>query len=176
VRLPEPELGLVIRYDFLWRWEVDRGQLYGAKDRPCAIVLASEPRDDGSRQVIVCPITHTPPDNMASDIEIPLRVAAHLKLDDQNSWIRTHELNSFRWEAGRIPVGVSPADKDRDTFGFIPPRSMLGCATRYGRSDAGMLYKSCSGIWVVQNNGNARETKNEPGSRDRLYRLHHYRG
>jgi hypothetical protein len=122
VKLPEPEPGLVIRYDFLWKREVERGRDYGEKDRPCAIVLASEPRNDGSRQVIVCPITHTPPDDAESAIEIPSRVAAHLKLDNQKSWIRTHELNSFKWEADRIPVGVSTADKDRDVFGFVPPR------------------------------------------------------
>jgi mRNA-degrading endonuclease toxin of MazEF toxin-antitoxin module len=122
VKIKGPEPGLVIRYDFLWKQEVDRGQEYGVKERPCAIVLTSEPRNDGSRQVVVCPITHTPPDDAASAIEIPSRVSAHLKLDSQKSWIRTHEVNSFNWEEGRIPVGIVPADKDRDVFGFMPPK------------------------------------------------------
>ncbi len=38
--LPEPELGLVIRYSYLWKSEHDAGRDEGSKDRPCAIVLS----------------------------------------------------------------------------------------------------------------------------------------
>ena len=37
--IPEPEIGMVISYEFLWRHEADKGPVYGRKDRPSAIVL-----------------------------------------------------------------------------------------------------------------------------------------
>jgi len=116
----EPKNGLVVRYDFLWKREEARGQEHGAKDRPCAIVLTSKPLEDGSRQVVVCPITHSPPAEPSSAIEIPAKVSAHLKLDGQRSWIRTHEVNVFTWEKGRVPFGVTPANRESWAFGNVP--------------------------------------------------------
>lgn len=117
-----PENGLVIRYDFLWKTEQGRGRVYGVKDRPCAIVLVARPRGDGSRTVVVCPVTHTPPREPDSAVEIPPRVARHLGLDDRRSWITTLEVNTFVWQEGRIPAGVVPAAETKWAFGFIPPK------------------------------------------------------
>ena len=116
-----PENGLVIRYDFLWKTEQGRGRVHGVKDRPCAIVLVARPREDGSRTVVVCPVTHVPPRKPDGAVEIPPRVARHLGLDDRRSWITTHEVNSFIWQEGRIPAGVVPATETKWAFGFIPP-------------------------------------------------------
>ena len=61
---PEPEVGLVISYSYLWKEEEERGQVEGRKDRPCAIVLAIDHPDaeaDGHKQVAVVTITHLPP-------------------------------------------------------------------------------------------------------------------
>lgn len=122
MRIPGPENGLVIRYDFLWKHESDQGQEQGAKDRPCAVVLAMQPDEGGARNVIVCPITHTPPDNESTAVELPPRVARHLGLDAERSWIRTHQVNTFKWFEGMTPAGVVPADKSRPTFGHLPPK------------------------------------------------------
>ena len=78
----EPRPGLVIRYDFLWKEEDLAGLRDGRKDRPCAIILATKPKDDGLRDVILCPITHSPPKEGESAVEIPYKMARHLKLDD----------------------------------------------------------------------------------------------
>ena len=101
---PEPENGLVIRYDFLWKAEHDKGQNYGLKDRLCAIVLTSKAREDGSRQVVVCPITHTSPEDRSRAIEVPVKVAAHLRLDGQRSWIRTYEVTHSLGRRGAFPL------------------------------------------------------------------------
>ena len=37
---PDPQGGLVIRYDYLWVSEEGRGREVGAKVRPCAVVVA----------------------------------------------------------------------------------------------------------------------------------------
>lgn len=70
----EPKPGLIIRYDYLWKEEADKGYTDGRKDRPCAIVIATKPRDDGSRDVIVCPITHSPPMGDETAVAIPLKM------------------------------------------------------------------------------------------------------
>lgn len=89
----DPKTGDVIRYDFLWGDEHEKGQVDGAKDRPCAIVLASSPREDGSQRVMLVPVTHSPPTADQGGIEIPAKVLKYLGLDDERSWIRTHEVN-----------------------------------------------------------------------------------
>lgn len=115
----DPEVGLVIRYDFLRKVEEGPADTSG-KDRPCAIILMSKPRADGSRLVAVCPVTHLPPDTANSGIEIPAKVARHLGLDDDRMWVKTDHLNQFEWEAGRLPFGVSPLPNGNWSYGFLP--------------------------------------------------------
>ena len=114
-----PEPGLVIRYDFLWKDEARTGREEGAKDRPCAVVLATRPQD-GRREVVVCPITHAPPRAGETAVEIPYKVARYLKLDSDRMWIKTHEVNTLQWEEGQLPYGVSRARPDAWAFGMLP--------------------------------------------------------
>ena len=74
MKKPDPEPGLVIRYDYLWRDEQKRGRIEGAKDRPCAIIIASKTDDQGHFTVILAPITHSAPQQSAAAIEIPPQV------------------------------------------------------------------------------------------------------
>ncbi len=118
----EPKAGLVIRYDFLWKHEREAGQDHGSKDRPCAIVLVSAGREDGSKDVMLCAITHATPVAGESAVKIPPNVAQHLGLDHEQSWIKTSEVNLLTWENGRIPAGIAPARKGEWVFGMIPQR------------------------------------------------------
>lgn len=115
-----PKQGLVVRYDFLWKTEADQGQEHGRKDRPCAIILATTENIDGSREVVLCPITHAPPSRGQRAVEMPAKVAAHLGFDGQTCWIKTHEVNTLTWEKGRIPFGISEARKGQWAFGMLP--------------------------------------------------------
>lgn len=117
MKKPDPAQGLVIRYDYLWRDEAARGRQEGAKDRPCAIVVARQ--GDGSEtHVVLAAITHTPPVNPKGAIEIPQQVKRHLGLDDERSWIIVSELNIVKWE----DPGIVPAQKTRWDYGFLPPK------------------------------------------------------
>jgi len=116
----EPEPGLVVRYDFLWSDERARGRDQGAKDRPCAIVVATAWRSDGTRDVVLCPITRSPVGPGESGVAVPPAVARHLGLDDAQSWIKTHEVNVLTWEAGRLPFGIVRAREGAWTFGRLP--------------------------------------------------------
>jgi hypothetical protein len=114
-----PKAGLVIRYDYLWR-DQQRAGLESGKDRPSAIVLASAERPDGSREVLLCAITHSPPGKEDAAVRMPEGVARHLGLDDQPCWIKTDEVNTLVWEKGRIPHGVSQTPKGTWSYGMLP--------------------------------------------------------
>ena len=126
---PDPIAGMVIRYAYLWRSEHERGLEEGAKDRPCAVLLAVTD-EAGDRKVIVLPVTHTPPRDPTLAVEIPPATKRRLGLDDARSWIIIAEANRFTWpgpdlrpmksgEASTVVYGELPADlfrKVRDTW------------------------------------------------------------
>ena len=53
---PEPEVGLVISYSYLWSDEAADGHVDGRKDRPCAIVMAVQQGEGQPPLVAVVPI------------------------------------------------------------------------------------------------------------------------
>ena len=83
--LPEPEIGLVIHYSYLWADEHVAGAEEGLKDRPCAIVAARR-AVEGKIVVTAFPITHTPPFDPRDAVELPAAPKTHLGLDDERSW------------------------------------------------------------------------------------------
>lgn len=105
MKKPEPQVGLVIRYDFLWSHERDRGLEDGAKHRLCVVVTAVLRKSDGASEVLVAPITHTPPAGETPGIEIPYKVGENLGLDDARSYIIADECNTLSWDdPGIVPV------------------------------------------------------------------------
>jgi len=90
------------------------------KDRPCAIVLTSAERPDGSKDVLLCAITHSPPGKNETAIKVPPAVAKHLGLDHEQSWIKTDQVNRLTWEKDRIPYGISQTRQGEWSFGMLP--------------------------------------------------------
>lgn len=105
MKKPEPAIGLVIRYDFLWSHEREKGYEEGAKVRPCVIVTAIVRKATGDTEILVAPITHSPPAEGTVAIEVPHKVGRHLGLDDARSYIIANEANSVSWDdPGIVPV------------------------------------------------------------------------
>ncbi|MET3522761.1 growth inhibitor PemK [Mesorhizobium abyssinicae] len=126
--LPDPQLGLVISYAYLWHHERQTGQDEGRKDRPCVIVLAVDRGADGLN-VTVVPVTHVPPVDPWLAIELPPAVKQHLGLDSERSWVMLHEGNRFAWPGFDLrPV---PRSADRYDYGLLPPRLFLSIAERF---------------------------------------------
>lgn len=116
MKKPEPQVGLVIRYDFLWSHERARGHDAGAKERPCVIVTAVT-RTAGDVHVLVAPLTHATPRVGTVAIEIPTRVKRHLGLDTERSFIIADEANSVSWD----DPGIVPAvPGERWEYGRLP--------------------------------------------------------
>ena len=108
-----PERGSVIRYAYLWADENARGQEEGRKDRPALVLALSIKEADGTTEVLVLAVTHTPPTNAADAVAFPQDVKRRLGLDDVPSWIVTTEANAFIWPGpdirpvpGRTPTTV----------------------------------------------------------------------
>jgi hypothetical protein len=120
VSFPEPYAGLVIRYSYLWKREFDAGREEGVKDRPCAIVMVVLD-EDGDKEVLVLPITHSPPANPADAIEIPTITKSRLGLDGDRSWIVITEANEFVWPGPDLRP-VSGRDASTIAYGPLPPR------------------------------------------------------
>ncbi|QND56947.1 MULTISPECIES: hypothetical protein [Mesorhizobium] len=115
--LPLPKPGLVIRYNFLWSAERLSGKVEGTKDRPCAIVVATPTDTDGHIRTIVAPITHSPPSDKATSVEIPAVVCRALGLDEGRHWIRLDELNRFLWPG----YDIRPRSNGSYAYGMLPP-------------------------------------------------------
>ena len=115
---PTPVAGLVIRYSYLWQSEHLRGQEEGRKNRPCAIILATETAS-GEQVVTVLPVTHTPPGHTALAIEIPQATKKRLGLDDERSWIVLTEANRFVWPGPDLRP-IQQNDMSNVAYGLLP--------------------------------------------------------
>lgn len=127
--IPAPYPGLVICYSYLWRRQFRAGEEEGAKDRPCAVILASGDKND-QIVVTVLPITHLPPDSVANALEIPGRVKSRLGLDADRSWVVLSEVNRFVWPGPDLR-SVSRNTPDQFAYGDLPPRLFHEIKTRF---------------------------------------------
>lgn len=117
MRIPEPKVGLVIGYAYLWREEHAAGRDHGRKDRPCIIILVSR-RNGDQDLVTVAPITHTRPSRPDEAVEIPAATKRRLGLDEARSWIVASELNQFVWPG----PDLRPTSRSGETvaWGYLP--------------------------------------------------------
>lgn len=113
----KPEVGLVIRHAYLWQNEARQGREEGVKDRPCVIVDAHE-NEYGELEVLISPITHTPPTDRERALAMPPATKQRFGFDGQNSWIITTEVNRFIWPGPdiRSVPGGGPA------YGLLPAK------------------------------------------------------
>lgn len=117
---PAPVPGLVIRYSYLWRAQHLQGQEEGVKDRPCAVILVV--RDSAGDDIVtVLPITHMPPSDLATALEIPAATKARLGLDDERSWIVLTEANRFVWPGPDLRPAIQGVAQSA-AYGVLPAR------------------------------------------------------
>jgi hypothetical protein len=122
--LPAPKLGLVVHYGFVWAGSGRRTPPDAGKDRPCLIVdleHVTEPALQGrvTVRVTYLPISHVAPRPDEQAIAIPSRVAQHLGLTSERSYLYTSYAVEDDWPFDLAHV---PGSSDRFDYGFVPPR------------------------------------------------------
>jgi hypothetical protein len=134
---PAPEVGQIVRYAYLWRHEAERGQDEGLKDRPVVIVIARQRIADKWR-VVVAPITHTRPSAPDKAVELPIRTARRMGLDNEPQWVSTTDMNAFVWPGPDLRP-VSGKGPESVVIGRAPSslmRVIIECLQRNLRSRA----------------------------------------
>jgi uncharacterized protein YifN (PemK superfamily) len=116
VKKPNPEVGQIIKYDYLWRDEQQRGKIEGSKERPCAVIVAIQSQNDGSYTVLLAPITHSSKQANNASILIPRQAKKITGLDEDQSWLLTTEVNAVSW----LDPGILPAKKGQWLYGYLP--------------------------------------------------------
>jgi mRNA-degrading endonuclease toxin of MazEF toxin-antitoxin module len=117
---PPPQPGEVIRYAYLWTHEADAGAEEGRKDRPCAVVLALA-RSADAVEVVVAPITSSPPLRDADGVELPAETRRRLGLQDAPCWVVLTEVNRFAWPGPDLRP-VETAAGQAWSHGLLPAR------------------------------------------------------
>lgn len=69
-----PERGSIIRYAYLWADENAQGREEGRKDRPALVLALSVKDQEGTTELLVLAITHTPPADVGDAIVLPQEV------------------------------------------------------------------------------------------------------
>ncbi len=115
--IPEPAPGLVVSFAYLWQHEATAGRVEGSKDRPAVVVLAAETGPAGGKTVLVAPITHSLPSDLAAAVEIPAETKRRLGLDTDRSWVIVSEVNRFVWPG----PDLRPVSPERWAYGPMPP-------------------------------------------------------
>jgi hypothetical protein len=77
--------------------------------------------EDGDKEVLVLPVTHSPPDHASDAIEIPAATKNRLGLDGERSWIVIYEANAFVWPGPDLRT-VPGRDESTIAYGPLPPR------------------------------------------------------
>lgn len=87
-----PSNGSVIRYPYLWRWQEERGETEGRKERPVCMMLAI-PRGEETHLVLLA-ISGTPPRSDQTALEIPPLECRRAGIREwKESWITVSEFN-----------------------------------------------------------------------------------
>lgn len=121
--LPEPTPGLVISYAYLWHEEARLGREEGSKDRPCVVVL-SVIQDESGTVVTVAPVTHRPPADPETAVELPAETKRRLGLDDERSWVAVGEVNRFHWPGPDVRP-IPGSDPPSFSYGLLPAKLFL---------------------------------------------------
>jgi hypothetical protein len=126
LKLPAPEVGMVIRYAYLWADEEARGRDEASKDRPTLVLAVAV----AAGEVMVLAITHSPPKKPTDAVPFPGHLKATLGLDNHPAWIVTTEANAFGWPGPDIrPVpNRQPASP---IYGKVPDSLLRDVASSY---------------------------------------------
>lgn len=136
--LPEPKLGLVVQYGFVWAGVARRHPPDAGKNRPCLVVDLEHVAESALRgrmviRVTYLPISHIAPRSDEQAITVPPRVARHLGLTSERSYLYTCYAVQDDWP---FDLARIPGSRDRFDYGFVPPRLFQAVAADFAADRA----------------------------------------
>ena len=103
--------GDIVRYPYLWRWQRDRNETAGRKDRPVCVIVAARGRD-GLTHLALLAISSREPSADQGATEIPEIECRRAGLSEwKRAWITISEYNydiaerSWHLDVNRPPLG-----------------------------------------------------------------------
>jgi hypothetical protein len=85
--------GTIVTYPYLWKWQHDRGEMEGRKDRPVCVILAVRGAD-GLTHLALLAISSRPPGSEQVSVEVPEIECRRAGLSDaKGAWITVSEYN-----------------------------------------------------------------------------------
>lgn len=119
--LPELRIGLVVRYEYLWKRRQDAP---GADaEHPACVVMIyrkpdPEPGAEDDRYVVYLPISHSPPSGDQFRIELSNHAKRKAGLDSDKQWVLVSECNIDIWPNDLRQL---PGRPGRFHYGHLPP-------------------------------------------------------
>jgi hypothetical protein len=89
------------------------------------VVVVARTARESEVELLVAPVTHSPPERPGDGVEMPASVRRHLGLDKERSWIILTELNRFIWPGP--DVRIAPG-RDSPLYDAIPEWRSSRCA------------------------------------------------
>jgi hypothetical protein len=114
--IPSLELGLVVRYEYLWHRRRDAST--ADKYHPACVIATFRNEGVAEDFVVYLPISHTPP----ADGEVGVELSSHAKrvagLDSAPQWLLISECNIDMWPQDLRSL---PGQSGRFHYGRLPP-------------------------------------------------------
>lgn len=120
--IPQPTVGMVVNYEYLWARQYHDGRTEGEKIRPCAILAVIEGKDETT--VYVAPMTHTAPFHPEESIQLTDATSRRLRMNCGSSWLMVNEVNKFIWPGCDIRR-VPNREPRTYCFGRLPEEVLL---------------------------------------------------
>ena len=86
--------GAIVTYPYLWRWQHERGESEGRKERPVCVVLAVHDPKSGMTHLALLAISSRPPNSDQRAIEVPQIECRRAGLSElKQAWVTVSEYN-----------------------------------------------------------------------------------
>jgi hypothetical protein len=130
VPLPNPELGLIVYYSYVFH---GRSKNIGdaGKNRPCLIAAVFPDPDDSLKKcVLLLPITHSLPDADEMGVELAADAKYAAGLDGERQWVLVSQGNQDTWPED---IAALPNRPGQFAYGFLPPRTFKSVQAQFAR-------------------------------------------
>lgn len=104
--------GTILTYPYLWKWQEERNETEGRKDRPVCVLAAIVSGKNGLTHLAFLAISSQPPRQGQQAIEIPEIECRRAGLDDwKRGWVTISEYNydiaerSYYLDTNQQPIG-----------------------------------------------------------------------